>query len=142
MVAKNNFLSIERARNAPRAFTFNILDFDDKRVALDKKQIKIIKDLQSSTVILKPDKGEGIVLIPKQHYTQAIDSLFSDCTKFKPIKTDPTHRRLTSIQNYLRSLVRRGELDKESYKNIRPRNAKPARAHGLPNIHKYGQTNT
>ena len=133
---KNNFLSIERARNALRAFTFNILDFDYKRVALDKKQIKIIKDLQSTTVILKPDKGEGVVLIPKQDYTQAMDSLFSDRTKFRPIKTDPTHRRLISIQNYLRSLVRRGELDKDSYKNIRPRNAKPARAHGLPKIHK------
>ena len=35
-----------------------------------------------------------------------------------------------------RNLMRRGELDKESYKNIRPRNAKPARAHGLPKIHK------
>ena len=65
-----------------------------------------------------------------------MDSLFSDRTKFKPIKTDPTYRRLISIQNYLRSLVRRGELDKDSYKNIRPRNAKPARAHGLPKIHK------
>ena len=65
-----------------------------------------------------------------------MDSLFSDRTKFKPIKTDPTHRRLSSIQIYLRNLVRRGELDKESYKNIRPRHAKPARAHGLPKIHK------
>ena len=127
---------IERARNALRAFTFNILDFDDKRVALDNKRIKIIKDLQSSTVILKPDKGEGVVLITKQDYTQAMDSLFSDRTKFKPIKTDPIHRRLSSIQIYLRNLVRRGELDKESYKNIRPRHAKPARAHGLPKIHK------
>ena len=59
-------------------------------------------------------------MIPKQDYTHAMDSLFSDRTKFKPIKTDPTHRRLISIQNYLRSLVRRGELDKDSYKNIRP----------------------
>ena len=75
-------------------------------------------------------------MIPKQDYTHAMDSLFSDPTKFKPIKTDPTHRRLISIQNYLRTLVRRGELDKDSYKNIRPRNAKPARAHGLPKIHK------
>ena len=133
---RNNFLSIERARNALRAFTFNILDFDDKRVALDTKKIKIIKDLQSTAVILKPDKGEGVVLIPKQDYTHAMDSLFSDRTKFKPIKTDPTHRRLISIQNYLRGLVRRGELDKDSYKNIRPRNAKPARAHGFPKIHK------
>ena len=73
-----------------------IRDFDDKRVALDEKQIKIIKDLQSFTVILKLDKGEGVVLIPKQDYT---DSLFSNRTKFKPNKTDPTQRRLNSIQN-------------------------------------------
>ena len=65
-----------------------------------------------------------------------MDSLFSDRTKFKPVKTDPTHRRLISIQRYLRTLVIRGELDKETYKNIRPKNAKAARAHGLPKIHK------
>ena len=133
---KSNFLSIERARNALRAFTFNILDFDDKRVAQDNKRIKIIKHLQSSSVILKPDKGEGVVLISKQDYTQAMDSLFSDRTKFKPVKTDPTHRRLISIQRYLRTLVILGELDKETYKNIRPKNAKAARAHGLLKIHK------
>ena len=98
---KSNFLSIERARNALRAFTFNILDFDDKRVAQDNKRIKIIKHLQSSSVILKPDKGEGVVLISRQDYTKAMDSLFSDRTKFKPVKTDPTHRRLISIQRYL-----------------------------------------
>ena len=40
-------------------------------------------------------------------------------------------KMVLNIQNYLRSLVRRGELGKEL-----PRNAKPARDHGLPKIHK------
>ena len=53
---KNNFHSIERAKNAIRALTFNILDFDHKRICQDNKRIRIIKDLQSTTVILKPDK--------------------------------------------------------------------------------------
>ena len=63
-------------------------------------------------------------------------SLFSDRRKFNTINNDPTHRRLTAIQRYLRSLVKRGELNKDMYKKIRPRNARPARAHGLPKIHK------
>ena len=133
---RNNFHSIERAKNTIRALTFNILDFDHKRISLDNKRIKIIKDLQATTVILKPDKGEGVVLISKDDYMKSMNDLFSDRRKFKPIRKDPTHTRLNSIQRYLRTLVNRGELDKDTYKTIRPQNAKPARAHGLPKIHK------
>ena len=132
----SNFHSIERAKNTIRALTFNILDFDHKRISLDNKRIKIIKDLQATTVILKPDKGEDVVLISKDDYMKSMNDLFSDRRKFKPIRKDPTHNRLNSIQRYLRTLVNRGELDKDTYKKIRPQNAKPARAHGLPKIHK------
>ena len=47
-----------------------------------------------------------------------MNSLFSGHRKFKPIKVDPTHHRLNSIQQYLRALVKRGELDKEAYDTI------------------------
>ena len=132
---KNNFHSIERAKNAINALTFTILDFDHKCISKDYKHIKIIKKLQTTTTILKPDKG-GVVLITKDDYMKSMNSLFSDRRKFKTINNDPTHRRLTAIQRYLRSLVKRGELSKDTYKKIRPRNARPARAHGLPKIHK------
>ena len=133
---KNNFHSIERAKNAILALTLNILDFDHKRISQDNKHIKFIKKLQTTTAILKPDKGEGVGLIPKDDYMKSMKSLFSDRRKFKTINNDPTHRRLTALQLYLRSLVKRGELNKDMYKKIRPRNARPARAHGLPKTHK------
>ena len=65
-----------------------------------------------------------------------MESLFSDTKKFKKIVSDPTYTRLKTIQRYLKTLNNRGEISDEEYKAMRPQNAKPARAHGLPKIHK------
>ena len=43
---------------------------------------------------------------------------------------------MTTLQNYLRNLCNRGEISKTEFDQMRPNNAKPARAHGLPKIHK------
>ena len=43
---------------------------------------------------------------------------------------------MTTLQNYLRNLCNRGEISKVEFDQMRPKNAKPARAHGLPKIHK------
>ena len=50
---------------------------------------------------------------------------------------DPTHNRLLNLQKYLLKLHNSGELNKEDYIKIRPKNAKPGRAHGVPKIHKH-----
>ena len=135
---KNNFNSTERAKNAIRALTFNILDFDHKRISQDNKHIKIRcnQEVTNYHCFLKLEKGEGVVLIPKDDSMKTMNSLFSARRKFKTINNEPTHRRLTTIQRYLRSLDKRGELIKDTCKKIRPRNARLASAHGLPKIHK------
>ena len=40
------------------------------------------------------------------------------------------------MQKYLRKLLKNGEIDESTFQQIRPKAAKPARAHGLPKIHK------
>ena len=40
--------------------------------------------------------------------------------------------QLSTLQNYLRSLFKRGELTEEQYKNLRTENARAGRAHALP----------
>ena len=57
--------------------------------------------------------------------------------KFKKIDIDPTYTRLKSVQRYLSTLLKRGEINDIDYKNLRPKHAKPARAHGLPKTHKH-----
>ena len=62
--------------------------------------------------------------------------MFSDRTKFRKTNEDPTFRRLSSLQEYLRKLKERKEISEEIYQRIRPQNGRLARAHGLPKIHK------
>ncbi len=56
--------------------------------------------------------------------------------KFKELHIDPSLTHLSSLQNYLRTIHNRNEIDDETYKNIRPQSTGPARAHGLPKTHK------
>ena len=63
-------------------------------------------------------------------------TLFSDTTKFKTVSKDNTLTQLTTLQNYLRKIYNRNQITKDQYDNIRPVSTKPARANGLPKIHK------
>ena len=56
-------------------------------------------------MILKPDKSNGVVLESKVDYHDAMNQLFSDKTKFKIIKNDPTLTRLKIVRNYLNNLA-------------------------------------
>jgi hypothetical protein len=60
---KNGFTTVERAKHSLRAFVFNVLDFDNPRIRTDNRKIKCIKNILVDNVILKPDKGEGVVII-------------------------------------------------------------------------------
>ena len=58
-----------------------------------------MKQLREKYVILKPDKGNAVVLMNKVDYHNAMNQLFSDKSKFKIIKNDPTLTRLKTVQN-------------------------------------------
>ena len=85
---------------------------------------------------MKPDKGNGVVIIDIADYYNSLYPIFSDKTKFTKRDDDPTNTRLNTLQSYLCTLLNRGEITEEVFKEIRPENAKIARAHGLPKVHK------
>ena len=58
-------------------------------------------------MILNLDKGNGVVLMNKVDYHDAMNQLFSDKWKFKIIKNDPTLSRLKTVHNYLNNLYKR-----------------------------------
>ena len=130
------FLENKRAKNSVRAFTFNLLNIEDKAFFRDSKHIRIIKELRKDVAILKPDKGNGVVLIDIVDYQSCLAQLFEDSTKFRKINTDPTYTRLKTLQSYLNTLRKRNEINETQYKEMRRQNAKPARSHGLPKTHK------
>ena len=80
-------MSIQRLKNSLRAFTFNILDLERKNVYSDFNKVNIIKNLRKDVAILKPDKGNGVVLTNNVDYYQSLEHLFIYKKKFKQIDT-------------------------------------------------------
>ena len=87
-------------------------------------------------MILKPDKGQRVLLIKKTDYKQSIERLFLDQRKFKVLNEDPTIGNLRTVQNYLNTLYNRSEITELEKKEMRLKFAQIAGAHGLPKIHK------
>ena len=85
---------------------------------------------------MTPDKGNGVVVMDKDDYRNSLEHLFSDRSKFEVLQEDPTNTRLTSLQNFLRKLRKRGEIEEAEFQMMYPDNAKIGRAHGTAKVHK------
>ena len=77
-ICKESHYCVERANNSLWALAFNLIDVDNNQVYIDKKKLEIMKNLRKELVILKPDKGNGVVLVQSIAYYNAVENLFSD----------------------------------------------------------------
>ena len=132
----DSFIKQQKIKASIKALTCNFLDFDDRQLNVDHNRIKILKDLRHKYAILSPDKGCGVVILKRTDYQSCMMELFADKTKFTMLTEDPTLTQLATLQNYLRTIYNRGEITSEVYSEVQPQSTKPARAHGLPKIHK------
>ena len=64
-IIKDTHMATERVKNALLSFAYNMIEIDDKRFFTDRKMLKVIRNLKERMVIVKPDKGQGVVLIKK-----------------------------------------------------------------------------
>ena len=116
---KENYHSINQAKNCLRALAFNLIHLDSQKVFKDKRKLHTIKELREDTVILKPDKSNGVVVIDTTGYYESLNKLFSDTTKFKRLVADSTNTRLSTLQSYLRNSYNRNKISEEVYQEIR-----------------------
>ena len=110
----------------------------------DTKTHKILKELlrNKNIAVLKPDKGNGVVVLNKSDYNTGLRKIIDDPTKFKPLENDPTAQREAMLQRFLRKLKTNGHLDDVTYGNIYPTGSQPARIYGLPKMQKTRAPNT
>ena len=88
-------------------------------------------------LILKPDKGNGVVVLDRATYDESILNLITtDSSKFNNLNCDPKLSREGKLQRLLRKLKKNGEIDGTTYKDIYPTGSQPARIYGLPRMHK------
>lgn len=73
----------------------------------DLKKLKIRKRLKKNNdiIILRPDKGSGVLVLDKLAYNDAISDLLSRNTKFKKNCNLISLRREGQLQRYLRKIM-------------------------------------
>ena len=99
----------------------------------DKKEI--IDSLTNNTniVILKLDKGKGVVVMHRTDYIQKCNDLLSS-SKFKLLETDPTRPTERKLQSLLRRI--KSKIPEYLYKQLYPTGSCPGKFYGTAKIHK------
>ena len=66
------------------------------------RQHRVLRNLRKNKdiVITKPDKGNGVVILDRNLYNNAIEETISDISKFEKLNEDPTLKREASIQRF------------------------------------------
>ena len=126
----------DKVKNSLRCFAYNYIDLDLEECSLDRRRIRILRNLNANFAIHKPDKGKCIVLMKRSGYVTSVRSLFTDSSKFKKVLSDPTPPRPLLLQKYLSTLLKRSEITQNEYNALRPKATHFGRVHGLPKIHK------
>ena len=100
-ICNNNFHSKSKIKNALRGLDFNLINIEDSRICKDTNHIKVIKQLREDVATLKPDKGNGVVLLNNKDYTTSFGNLFKDTKKFKSLESDNTNEDLTELPQHI-----------------------------------------
>ena len=59
------------------------------------RQHPVLRNLRNNKVIVirKPDKGNGVVMLDRTLYNNAIEEIISDTSEFKKLSENPTLKR-------------------------------------------------
>lgn len=90
-------------------------------------------------VIMKPDKGNGIVIMNKEDYHNKMQDIISDTTKFKIINEDwfkVILRHEDKINRFLAKLLKEKHISQAMHDHLRLSSSAPGVMYGLPKIHK------
>ena len=108
------------------------------------RQHRVLRNLQRNKdiVITKPDKGNGVVVLDRKLYDNAIQELISDTSKFEKLNEDPTFKREASLQRFLCKLKLKNFFNENEYDKLYPSGSAPARIYGTPKMHKFSPSDS
>ena len=91
-------------------------------------------------VLLRPDKGSGVVVMDTADYHRRFDPILSDPTKFKidSHQEDGSTKATKSIAKLLNDLKQNNVITPDQHKRLLPQATVPPRMYGLPKTHKDG----
>ncbi|XP_068723463.1 uncharacterized protein [Montipora capricornis] len=126
-------------KNASYSYIYSY-DYSKQKRILSKEEWMALNDLRNDTsiIITKPDKGNGVVIVNRHDYLSKMKQLISDGTKFKLLSHNPTKSRENSLISYLRNLKRDCIIDEATFRKILPCGSTAGVLYGLPKVHKTG----
>ena len=93
-----------------------------------------------TVTITKPDKGSGVVILNKSDYTNKMNNILHDETKFERVGPALTCENTAAVESRLQKrlleLFKAKRIPEEVYRSIRPTGSQRPRMYGLPNTHK------
>ena len=102
-------------------------------IRLNSDHEAILKNLYSNKdiVILRQDKGRGVVMMDRTKYVEKAAE-FLEGPEFTKLEEDPTKTFQTRVQNTLRGIKKC--FDKKTYELIYPSSARPGLFYGLAKV--------
>ena len=93
-------------------------------------------------VIMKPDKGNRVVILDRKLYNNAIQEIISDTSKFEKLSGDPPLKREDSLQCFLRRLKQKNFFNEIEYDKLYTSASAPARIYGTSKMHKFSSSDS
>ena len=108
---------------------------------LSSEELSALHNLcnNKNIVILRPDKGNGVVILNKTDYISKIMNILSDTSKFQPIVIDKTkviRQNEDKLTNLLRNMLKSKVIDQALFDKLKPIGSSLGKLYGLPKIHK------
>ena len=106
-----------------------------------KEDIKLLDNLKNDNniVIVKPDKGNGVVILGRNDYNKKMNDILQDNMKFQRLNDDPvklTLQRENQLKKLLATLKKSESITPETYDKLYPTGSRIGILYGLPKIHK------
>ena len=110
---------------------------------LDKKFYDTLKNFRKdkTITILKPDKGNGIVILNTSDYISKMEEILEDNQKFTEIKEDHFKtiiKQEDKINRILSKIKSKSQISGEMYSHLHSSGSRPGVLYGLPKVHKPG----
>ena len=108
------------------------------------RQHRVLRNLRKNKdiVVTKPDKGNGVVILDRKLYDNAVQELISDTSKFEKLNEDLTLKREASLQRFLRKLKQKNFFKENKYDKLYPSGSVPARTYGSPKMQKFSPSDS
>ena len=101
----------------------------------------VLRNLRKNKdIIMKPDKGNGVVVLDWKLYDNAIQEIISDNSKFEKLNEDPTLKPEASLQRFLCKLKQK-KINKNKY-NLYNSGSAPAHIYGTPKMHVFSSSDS